>query len=303
MKRILALGSMVVLVFGVSACSSEPAGTESPTADPYTQLVSSGPVAQDSVVAANPWASKIKQAGVLKVGGTQSSALFAQLNPATGEVRGFDAGISQMLSRYILGDVNTERTQITLDTRESVLEENAVDTVIATFSITPERAQRVAFAGPYFDTRTGILVSKDRTDITSVEDLAGKTVATEANSTGVAVLEKYAPEAKVLALPENADCLEAVRSGQADAYVIDEAILWNALVTNDDFKIVGEPFGPIDRYGIGVNKDSDAVGFINEFLTQIEADGSWAQLWQLTIGDPTGLTEVPAPPTVGDTGL
>lgn len=302
MKRALVLAPLTLLVVAVGACSSPPADYGSATPDPYQQVIESGPVAPAAIVEANPWASQVKQAGVLTVGGTQSSALFAMLDPATGVVRGFDAGLADMLSRYILGDVNTERSQITLDTRESVLENNDVDTVIATYSITPQRAERIAFAGPYFETQSAILVVKDRTDISSVADLAGKTVTTEANSTGVTVLKEYAPDATILALPENADCLEAVRSGEADAYVIDQAILWNALVTSDDFTIVGEPFGPVDQYGIGVNKDSDAVAFIDEFLTKIEADGSWAKLWQMTIGDPTGITQVPRPPAVGASG-
>jgi ABC-type amino acid transport substrate-binding protein len=117
----------------------------------------------------------------------------------------------------------------------------------------------------------------------------------------VKVLQEEAPDVQVVALPDNAGCLEAVRTGAVDAYVIDEAILLNALATSDDFAIVGEPFGPVDYYGIGVDKDADAVGFIDEFLRQIEADGSWAELWQVTIGEPTGLTEVPTPPTVGQT--
>lgn len=52
-----------------------------------------------------------------------------------------------------------------------------------------------------------------------------------------------------------------------------------------------------------MNKTSDAVDFINEFLTAIEEDGTWAKLWTLTIGDRAGLTDVPQPPTPGDTGL
>ena len=106
-----------------------------------------------------------------------------------------------------------------------------------------------------------------------------------------------------MALPDHAQCLAAVQQGNADAYVIDQTLLMNAVVANDDVQIVGEPFGPEDKYGIGVNKDSDAVDFINTFLTEIEDGGQWADLWQLTIGDRADIAEVPTPPTPGDTGL
>ena len=31
----------------------------------------------------------------------------------------------------------------------------------------------------------------------------------------------------------------------------------------------------------------------------VEADGTWAELWKLCIGDRAGIDEVPAPPTIG----
>lgn len=305
------IAALAIAALALTACSPEastdgstpaPSGT-SGSAATYDEIVAGGPVAEDSVVEGNEWASAVRKAGVLKVGGTETSELFSLLDPTTGVATGFDAGISQLLSNYILGEVSTDLQQVTVDTRESLLESNTVDTVIATYSITPARAERIAFAGPYYSSQAAILVKKDNTDITSIADLDGKTVATQANSTGVALLESEAPGATVLALPDNAQALAAVQQGNADAYVIDQALLLNAVLANDDVKIVGEPFGAEDLYGIGVNKTSDAVEFINGFLTKIEADGTWAALWKATIGDRVGLTEVPTPPTPGQTGL
>ncbi|MPV48626.1 MULTISPECIES: transporter substrate-binding domain-containing protein [unclassified Pseudactinotalea] len=294
---VLAVAAMTAV--SLAACSAEDSGG----GDAYTELIGSGPVADDATVEANEWASGVREAGVLEVGGTETSELFSLLDPTSGEARGFDAAISQLLSRYILGEVSTDLQQVTVDTRESLLEQNTVDTVIATYSITPERAERIAFAGPYYSSQAGILVTKDNEEITSIADLAGKKVATQANSTGVTLLEEEAPEAEIVALPDHAQALAAVQQGNADAYVIDETLLLNAVVAEDDVKLVGEAFGPRDLYGIGVNSDSDAVDFINEFLTQITDDGTWAKVWQLTIGDRTGLDTPPAPPTPGDTGL
>lgn len=306
-KGLATLTAVALTTLALAACSPEESSDEGgggDTSDAYTDIVNSGPVADDSVVEGNEWASAVREAGVLTVGGTETSELFSLLDPTTGETRGFDAGIQQMLSRYILGEVNVDLQQVTVDTREQVLESNTVDVVIATYSITPERAERVAFAGPYYSSQAGILVAADNSDITGLDDLAGKKVATQANSTGVTLLEQEAPDAEIVALPDHAQCLAAVQQGNADAYVIDQTLLMNAVVANpDDVKIVGEPFGPEDPYGIGVNKDSDAVDFINTFLTEIEDGGQWADLWQLTIGDRAGIDEVPTPPTPGDTGL
>lgn len=310
-KPLAALTAAALTAIALAACSPEDSdaggsgdgGDAGGGGDAYEQLINAGPVADDADVEGNEWASAVREAGVLTVGGTETSELFSLLDPTTGQARGFDAAISQLLSRYILGEVNTDLQQVTVDTRESLLEQNSVDTVIATYSITPERAERIAFAGPYYSSQAGILVANDNDEIASLDDLAGKKVATQANSTGVTLLEQEAPEAEIVALPDHAQALAAVQQGNADAYVIDETLLLNAVVAEDDVKLVGDPFGPEDLYGIGVNADSDAVDFINEFLTTINDDGTWAKVWQLTIGDRTGLDSPPTPPTPGDTGL
>ena len=69
----------------------------------FDALVAHGPVADAATVASNKWASKIKQAGALRLGGTQTSNLFSQLNEKDAKMRGFDAGLAQLLTRYILG--------------------------------------------------------------------------------------------------------------------------------------------------------------------------------------------------------
>lgn len=270
----------------------------------YDDVIAEGPVADDAAVEASEWASAVRESGTLRVGGTETSNLFSLLDPTSQQVRGFDAGLSQLLSQYVLGEVSTELSQVTSDTREQVLVNGDVDAVFATYSITPARAERISFAGPYYSSQAGILVRSDNTDITSVADLAGKTVATQASSTGETLLAEEAPEAEVLALPDHAQAIEAVLNGNADAYVIDQTLLLNAVLQQGDaVKIVGEPFGPEDLYGIGVPLDSDGVEFINTFLDEIIASGVWEDLWTVTIGDRTGVTTVPAAPTPGETGL
>ena len=73
-----------------------------------------------------------------------------------------------------------------------------------------------------------------------------------------------------------------------------------AIVKNPGkYKIVGDPFGPEDLYGVGLPKDSDGVDFVNDFLKQVEDDGTWAKLWKIAIGDRTNLESAPEPPAIG----
>jgi len=310
----LVAAPLVVLSIALAAAgcsSSTPAGTDSSgnpvgtfnsgNAD-YDAIINGGAVADADTIAASQWATAIKNAGTFRIGATQTSTLFSLLDPVSGQYIGFDAGLSQLLSRYILGDTKTEVTVVTSATREELLTSNSVDAVFATYSITSDRLQRIDFAGPYYQTQAGILVSASNTTINGVADLAGKKVATQANSTGVTLLQNEAPDATIVELPDNAQCLAAVQNGLVDAYVIDQSLLLNALVTNTDVKIVGQPFGPVDAYGIGVPKGSDAEAFVNAWLQKIEADGTWLKLWQATIQAKTKTDQVPTPPAIGSAG-
>ena len=266
----------------------------------FDALVAQGPVADAATIAASTWASKIRQAGVLRLGGTRTSNLFSLLNEKDGRMRGFDAGLADLIARYILGDgAKIQFTQVNSSTREPILINDQVDMVIATYSITPARAEKISFAGPYYTSQAGVLVKANNTAIKSYNDLAGKKVATQAGSTGPAILAQFAPKAVVQEFQTHQEALDALRQGRVQAYVTDYTLLLTALsLGHGDAKLAGAPFGAPDPYGIGLPKGSDGVAFLNGFLKQLAADGTWARLWTVAIGERTGSTAVPTPPAV-----
>ena len=266
----------------------------------FDTLLASGPVASDEVIAASSWASAVKEAGILRVGGTRTSFLFSQLDETDNGIRGFDAGLYQLLARYILGDESKyELTQVTSSTRESVLTSGQVDAVFATYSITPSRQEVISFAGPYYTSQQAILVKNGNAEIKGIDDLADKTVATQAGSTGPSILEEYAPDAIVQEFEDDIQARTAVEQGRADAYVTDYTLILNSIVKNPGaYAIAGDVFGPIDPYGIGLPKDSDGVAFVNDFLKVIEEDGTWTQLWLISLGARTGIDTAPEAPAI-----
>jgi glutamate transport system substrate-binding protein len=297
------LVSIVLTGCGSSSGTPQPPGaSNAPDAGAYDQIITGGPVAEPAAIAASPWAQAVQNRGYLQRGGTDTGPLFSIKDPATGRVTGFDAGLSQMLAHYITGktDVaNLEKLTITtVDTRETLLQNGTVDTVIATYTITPARAQKVDFAGPYYQSGDAIMVAADNNDITSIEDLHGKKVATESNSTAALALQQKVPDANVTLFQTDEECVAAVQQGRVDAYVLDQGILISDASTNDKVKVVGQPFTQ-EPYGIGLPKDQGgAKQFVNDFLTKIFASGDWAKLWKATIGTVVS-GDAPAPPTIG----
>ena len=258
-RRTIAVGIAVMMTSGLAACgggssalpASSSSGSGKPSALTQEQVVDAAPVAPASSITTGSWMDKVRKRGKLLVGGTDAGALFSQRNPVTGKLDGFDAGLSQMLARYIIGKPTTGLSLTTVDTRETMLQNGTVDAVFATYTITPQRARKVDFAGPYYESGDAIMVNSTNSTITKASDLNGKTVATEGNSTAALDLKKFAPQAKVLLFQEDGECVAAVKQGRADAYVLDQGILLGDAVSDSQVKVVGQPFTQ-EPYGIGL---------------------------------------------------
>jgi glutamate transport system substrate-binding protein len=266
--------------------------------DAIDKLLSDAPVAPDSAIPAGSLMAQIKQRGTMNIGGTDAGPVFSIKDPVTGKLTGFDADLSMMLAKYIIGKPATKLSLTTVDTREAMLQNGTVDAVFATYTITAPRAQKVDFAGPYYSSGDAIMVKKDNTTITKVGDLNGKTVATEGNSTAAESIRKYAPQAKITLFQDDASCVAAVRQGRTDAYVLDQGILLGDATKVPDVKVVGEPF-TTEPYGIGLPKQHPEMKtFVNDWLRQIAAAGLWNRLYDATVGKVvTGSS--PKPPAIG----
>ncbi|MGP9693408.1 glutamate ABC transporter substrate-binding protein [Brachybacterium sp. AOP25-B2-12] len=311
-RRIL-LGAAALLPVGAALAACTDSGSDAPAAPggsesaasgaDFDAIIAAGPVAADADIAASAWAQKVKDAGKLTRGGTIVNQVFSLQDPSTGKVTGFDGGLTQLLAQYILGKDSTDKIDYidtTVDTRETMLVNGTVDTVIATYSITAPRLEKIDFAGPYYLSGTSIQVrTEDKDSITDVADLTGKKLVTQSNSTGITAIEENVKDpASVQQLPDNESCVTGLKQGRFDAYVLDQGVLLGNSKADPTVTVVGKPFTE-DPYGIGLPKDSGALDFVNAFLTAIEEDGTWKKLYDATIGTVIEGA-APTPPTPGD---
>ncbi len=301
LRRALPAAALTAATALLTACgsSSLPPASGSANSDAYQQAIDNAPVASPSDIPAGTLMATIKARGHLVQGGTDTAAVFSLTDPMTGKTTGFDAGLAAMLAKYIVGKPSVNLTQVQVASREALLQNGAVDTVIATYTITPQRAQKVGFAGPYYSSGDAILVNKNNTGITKAADLNGKNVCTESSSTAAGDIEQFAPSAKLVLFDTNAECVQAVEQGRAGAYVLDQALLLGDVYREPDkVKVVGQPF-TTEPYGIGVPPNHPEMkAFVNDWLKKIEADGEWTKLWQATVGA-TLQGAAPTPPAIG----
>lgn len=187
--RRLAVAALAALsLASLAACSDDgdsKSAVPGAAGEKKNDLAGSAPVAPASAIAAGSTMEKIKKRGELIVGGSLDAPLLSQQNPATKEVEGLDADFGRLLAKYIIGQPKVKIVNSASETREALLSNGTVDVVLQTYTITPERAKQVAFAGPYYSSGLVIATKKGTSGITKPADLAGKTVIAGANTPAI----------------------------------------------------------------------------------------------------------------------
>ncbi|WP_172805795.1 glutamate ABC transporter substrate-binding protein [Brachybacterium sp. P6-10-X1] len=194
---------------------------------------------------------------------------------------GFDVDVAT----YVAGELgyaedDIEWVQTPSANRENALEGGEVDMIFATYSITPERDERVDFAGPYFVAGQDLLVRADEEEITGPETLDGKNLCSVTGSTSAQkIKDEYSKGVELVEQGGYAECVTYLESGQVDAVTTDDIILAGLAATPENagkFKLVGNTFS-VERYGVGIPTGSDQCEAINEAITAMKEDGAWQE--------------------------
>ncbi|MFF7309474.1 transporter substrate-binding domain-containing protein [Streptomyces sp. NPDC008137] len=185
--------------------------------------------------------------------------------------------------------------------RETMLQRGDVDFIAATYSITPERQEKVDFAGPYLLAHQDVLVRADDNKIKSPKDLNNAKLCSVTGSTSAQnVKDKLAPKAQLQPYPTYSACLPGLQNGAVDALTTDDSILAGYAAQSQfkgKFKLGGFKLTN-ENYGIGVKKGSDLKADINKALETMVADGDWQKAVDKNLG-PANYKNEPAP-KIGD---
>ncbi|HEX5143196.1 MAG TPA: glutamate ABC transporter substrate-binding protein [Mycobacterium sp.] len=233
--------------------------------------------------------ANIRNRGRLIVGLDIGSNLFSFRDPITGNINGFDVDIAGEVSRDIFGTpTQVEYRILSSADRISALQNNQVDIVVKTMSMTCERRTQVNFSTVYLTAYQRILAPRD-SPISDTSDLAGKRVCVVDGTTSLTRVQQIRPAPIIVAVVTWADCLVAIQQRQADAVSTDDTILAGLMVQDPHLHIVGPNMGQ-EPYGIGINlQNTGLVRFVNGTLERIRRDGTWTSLyrkWLSVLGPP-----------------
>ncbi|ASU79534.1 ABC transporter substrate-binding protein [Actinopolyspora erythraea] len=248
----------------------------------------SAPVADNPSFEDGTTMAEYADSGEITIGVKKDQPLFG-LENLNGEMEGFDVAIGEIIAGKLgipADAINWKETPS--KNRELYLEQGKVDMVVATYTINDKRAERVSFAGPYYEAGQDLMVKQSNDSITGPESLRDSEakVCSARGSTPSERIREYIDNSRLVLFDTYSKCADALRNGQAQAVTTDNSILMGLVSENENqFKVVGETFSE-EPYGVGIVKgDVDFCEFINDSLRTAAENGTYQEAWNSTAGE------------------
>lgn len=201
-----------------------------------------------------------------------------------GEYTGFDIEMMRHIAQGM--DLDLSVKDIGFDGLQSgaALAAGTCDIGAAAMTITKDREKHLDFSDPYYDSLQSLLVPADSA-ITSINDLAGKTVGVKQGTTGKAYAEKHVPkDTKILTYQSNSELYPALAAGTIDAVLQDHPA--NHQHAKDGAFTVVEKYQTGEQYGFPVKEDGadELLGRVNQELAAMRSDGTYDTLYKQYFG-------------------
>lgn len=257
MKKLLAVVLALAMVFTLCACGSSKSASK---------------------------LEKIKKDGKIVMATDAAWAPFEYIGE-NGDPTGSDIEIAKYIADQL--GVELEIINVAFDSLPTYIANDEADIILAAMTVTEERKESLAFSDSYTKAEQYIVVVAGDKSVTTVEDLAGKTIGAHLGTTGDLLIsdeinggvlaDTGASIKQYKALP---DASLELLNGELQAIVCDTLMAKNLCVSNGNklecFPLVYKDGTTTDEeYAIGMKKgDDEFVAKINEIIAPIVADGT-----------------------------
>ena len=211
---------------------------------------------------------KIADAGAISIGFHESTSPFTYVT-GDGRILGYSYEIAEKVVEAVKRDLKlpklrTKQVPFTTQNRFAIVQNGTADITCGATTHTTEREKMVAFSNTIFVAGSRLMTRKD-SGIKEFSDLTGKTVVTFARSTSEKMLRKMNSEQGyriniVSAFDRGDTPLSVLQAGQADAYMMDDVILYSTIHDTwrpNDWHVTGKPQS-YEAYGCILPKDDAA---------------------------------------------
>lgn len=212
---------------------------------------------------------QIKKSKTIKIAVFSDKKPFGYVDE-NGEYQGYDVYFGNRIAKDL--GVKVKYIPVEAASRVEVLATGKVDLVLANFTVTPERAEKVDFALPYMKVALGI-VSSESALITAPEQLNGKTLIIAKGTTAETYFTKNYPEVKLLKFDLYSEAYNALLDGRGDALSTDntEVLAW--AIENKGFAVGVDSLGSLDAIAPAVQKgNTSLLNWLNDEIKSLEKE-------------------------------
>jgi len=224
---------------------------------------------------------RVRKSGELRIG---TDATYPPFETAEGgQYTGFDIDLGSAIAREL--GVKPRFINAAFDGIFPALQNGIFDAVMSAVTITPERSASMLFSDPYYDSGQLIVLNQERQGISNPDDLKGKSVGVQINTTAQFDLEKR--EGVTVAKYNTVDlALLDLRNHRIDAVVIDAPVAKYMIFQSfHDLKTVGKRFTD-EKFGIALAQESDDLRLeINKALKKIKETGEYDRIHEKWFGE------------------
>ncbi len=229
---------------------------------------------------------EIKESGEINIG------VFSDKNPfgyvdENGTYQGYDVYFAERIGKDLGVKINYVSTEAA--SRVEYLETGKVDIVLANFTVTEERAEKVDFALPYMNVALGVVSHEDHV-IESLDDIKDdEQVIVISGTTAETYLEKNNPEIKLQKFDTYATAKTSFENGTGVAWANDNTEVIAYSLENEGY-VVGIPsLGSQDTIAPAVSKgNSSLLDWLNDEIKALGKENFFHADYEATLIDTYG---------------
>lgn len=207
---------------------------------------------------------------------------------ADGKVVGFDVDFARELAKRLKVDV--EFVVMNWDGILAGLTSKRYDVIISSMNITPDRSKQVDFVE--YAKMSQVFVAKKGNTLTKEQDLAGKRLAVQADTTSYEFVQNAQKKGitikEIKAFKQMTEAFAAVKANQADAIVTDEPVGLYYANKDKTFVVTGRAMAP-EPVGIAIRKgEASLQKEIAAAVTAMQKDQSLKKISEQWFGRELG---------------